>query len=119
MIILEAAVCVIELHRVTLRGVSNIYSEHIFVNEQKVFHCSHIIFAVVLSVLRVPYSDDDVGGAEVEIWVICDVVHADVLLHTDDLDLKQKNTRPRKLKSHIQQPGITTYEHLLTVYERL
>lgn len=32
MIILEAAVCVIELHCV-LRGVSNIYSQHIFVNE--------------------------------------------------------------------------------------
>lgn len=54
--------------------------------EKKNKTCSpHLIFAVVLSVLRVPYSDDDVGGAEVEVRVIRDVVHTDILLHTDNL----------------------------------
>lgn len=51
-----------------------------------VLNYSHLIFAVVLAVLGVPYSDYDVSGAEVEIWVICNVVHAHILLHTDDLD---------------------------------
>lgn len=50
--------------------------------------CSHLIFTVVLPVLRVPYPDDDVSGAEMKIWVICNIVHADILLHTNHLDEK-------------------------------
>lgn len=57
---------------------------------QTVLNSPHLVLAVVLPVLRVPYSDDDVSGAEVEIWVICNVVHADIFLQTDDLDLKRQ-----------------------------
>lgn len=68
-------------------------SSAIYVTDRQgkdVLDYSHLIFAVVLAVLGVPYSDDDVSGAEVEIWVICDVVHAHILLHTDNLDESDK-----------------------------
>lgn len=51
---------------------------------------SHLVVTFVLSVVRVPYSDDYVSGAEVKIGVICDVVDADVLLDPDDLETKQE-----------------------------
>lgn len=51
----------------------------------------HLIFTVVLSVLRVPYSDDNVGRAEVKVRMIGDVVDTDILLQTDDLNDTETN----------------------------
>lgn len=51
----------------------------------------YLIFTVVLSVLRVPYSDDDVGRAEVKVRMISDVVDTDILLQTDDLNNTETN----------------------------
>lgn len=48
--------------------------------------CPHPVLAVLLSVLRVPDPDDDVAGAEVEVWVVGDVVDANVLLCAQNLD---------------------------------
>lgn len=47
---------------------------------------SHLIFTVILSVLRVPYSDHNVTGAEMEIGVISDVVDANILLCAQNLE---------------------------------
>lgn len=51
----------------------------------------YLIFTVVLSVFRVPYSDDDVGRAEVKVRMISDVVDTDILLQTDDLNNTETN----------------------------
>lgn len=50
--------------------------------------CSHPVLTVLLFVLRVPDPDDDVTGAEMEVWVVGDVVDANVLLRAQNLDRK-------------------------------
>lgn len=43
--------------------------------------------------LRVPDPDDDVTGAEMEVWVVGDVVDTNVLLRAENLDRKvEKST---------------------------
>ena len=45
------------------------------------------------TVLGVPYPDDDVRGAEVEVGVFGDVVHTDVLLLPDHLEFTRRLAR--------------------------
>lgn len=56
---------------------------------------SYLIVTFVLCVVGVPYSDDYVGGAEVKIGVICNVIDADVLLDSNDLEVKQEKLMTR------------------------
>lgn len=62
---------------------------------------SYLIFTLILADFRVPYSYHNVSGTEMEIWVVRYVIHADILLHTNNLEAEEEKKEAKNKREII------------------